>query len=275
MQYNKFIKKEAKIFKNLNKQIKKHNKKHQKLVQKIQLIKTSSLVQNALRGVLWCIMFLSLVIFGMVFEYRYNTIDAIYNIYCQSEPAEDAILSETSEHHQIEYYEFSVSTIEASVKQFIRSHVGNGVDTKYVENITGVFMRLLNEENENKHLVLYYIALCSVESNFRMSSRSSAGACGISQIMPNIWSQVIKENYGFNKEQLYIDPYANIYSGYRIWDNYRRKNGNTIAGANKGYLGANNAAYTNKINYRYKTLISLMLSEVLKNDIKIASVKTN
>ena len=166
----------------------------------------------------------------------------------------------------VSYYPLDIDMLENKIRHFIIGYFGND-DSRYVNTVTAAYMRLLREEKENKHNVLYYIALCSVESNFRMSARSGAGAVGISQIMPSIWADVVKKNYGITKEELYIDPYKNIYAGYRVWDNYRRKGNGTIKSANSGYLGANSEAYSSRINDRYVRLVGLIFDEVFCSDI--------
>ena len=70
----------------------------------------------------------------------------------------------------------------------------NDDDPHYIDEVTQAFMKLFEEEKDKQN-VLYYIALCAVESHFKMSARSSAGAVGISQIMPSVWATTIRKNY--------------------------------------------------------------------------------
>ena len=167
------------------------------------------------------------------------------------------------EYIQIDYYTIEVRALEDDIRKFIIAYFGKD-DINYVNRVTKAYMKLFNSEKDLKQNVLYYIALCSVESNFKMSARSKAGAVGISQIMPSVWAEVVKTNYGITREELYIDPYKNIYAGYRVWDNYRRKGNGSIKAANDGYLGTSSGAYVAKINERYVRLMGLVLNDVFK-----------
>ena len=110
-------------------------------------------------------------------------------------------------------------------------------DSNYVERVTNAYIDLFDRVPENdRHYILYYVALCSVESNFRMSARSNAGAVGISRIMWNIWGDSIKKHYGINKEAIYTSIGDNIYVGYKIWKNFLKQNNYNIRLANaKGW----------------------------------------
>lgn len=199
---------------------------------------------------------LSIFFAGMYVEYNNNVIS--------ESPIKHLVKMEKYEDNY--YYELSMKNIEEKIHFFIQtSFAGN--DEKYVKEVTSAFMKLFNDEPD-KHHVLYYIAVCSVESNFKMSSRSSCGAVGISQVMPNIWGDVIKKEYDITQQELYMDPYKNIYAGYRIWDNYRRKNGNGVKGANTGYLGSNVASYQNSINHRHSQLVSSIFKDIFDNKLK-------
>lgn len=163
-----------------------------------------------------------------------------------------------------------VKTLENNIRKFIMVWFGKH-DPVYVEKVLLAYMKLLKEEPKNKQNILYYIALCSAESNFRMSSRSTingstaAGAVGISQVRPTIWAKIVKENYGITRKELCTNIYFNIYAGYRIWDNYRRKGDGSKLSANTGYLGGNAVKYTNKINKRYDTLMAAIFLDLLNN----------
>ena len=175
------------------------------------------------------------------------------------------------QYHVVEYYSIDKKRIENSIIHFIKAYFGNS-DPNYVRTVATAYTKLIDEERDNKHNVLYYVALCSVESNFRMSARSGAGAVGISQVMPSVWAKTIEKNYGITKEELYIDVYKNIYAGYRIWDNYRRKGDGSIKAANAGYLGTSSNAYESKINSRYVELMELILDGVF-DDIETSTIE--
>ena len=105
-----------------------------------------------------------------------------------------------------------------------------------------------------------------------MSARSSAGAVGISQIMPSVWATTIRKNYGITREELYTNTYKNIYAGFKVWDNYRRKNKGNIKLANAGYLGANSMDYQNKINYNYSIMVGMIFKNIFYDDPKYTTV---
>lgn len=176
------------------------------------------------------------------------------------------------QYESVEFYEISKPQLKRIINQFITQWFAED-DPEYVNLVTDSFIRLFNKVPEDRQNILYYIALCSVESNFKMSARSSAGAAGISQVMYNVWGDVIKKNYGISKESLFISPYENIYAGYMIWRNYWRKANYSIRGANSGYLGANSEVYSNKISERHSQLVNSIFKEVFKQKTKIKTVE--
>ena len=94
-------------------------------------------------------------------------------------------------------------------------------------------------------------------------------------IIPNLSDKVLdyaEKNYGITREELYIDVYKNIYAGYRIWDNYRRKGDGSIKAANAGYLGTSSNTYESKINGRYVELMELILDGVF-DDIETSTIE--
>lgn len=179
---------------------------------------------------------------------------------------------EGKKYASVEYYEIPKPKLTKLIHDFIQMHFSED-DPQYVDSVTSAFVKLFDKVPEDRQNILYYIALCSVESNFKMSARSSAGAAGISQVMYNVWGDVIKKNYGISKESLFISPYENIYAGYMIWRNYWRKANYSIRGANSGYLGANSEVYSNKISERHSQLVNSIFKEVFKQKTKIKTVE--
>jgi len=166
-----------------------------------------------------------------------------------------------------EFYELSKPQLKRIINQFITRWFPEN-DPEYVDIVTDSFIKLFYKFPEERQNILYYIALCSVESNFKMSFHSKNGAIGISQVMWSVWGSVIKQNYNISKEKLCISPYDNIYVGYMIWRNYWRKANYNIKGANNGYIGAKSEAYNNKINERYLQLANSIFKELLKDKTK-------
>jgi len=158
------------------------------------------------------------------------------------------------------------------VQNFIKLHF-NEDDPNYIERVTNAYIDLFNRVPKgDRHYILYYIALCSVESHFKMSARSDAGAVGIAQIMWSIWGDVIQKNYGVSRESLYTSIEDNIYVGYMIWRNCLRQNKYDIQKANVSYLGVNNNNYSNKINFRFVNLVNSLFEHQFNSKIKVKLV---
>jgi len=145
---------------------------------------------------------------------------------------------------------------------YIQLHYKDANDVKYINKIVDAYLKLLYRIPADRQTVLYYIALCSVESNFSMESRSNRGAIGISQVMWGVWGNIIQENYDISRTQLVRSPFANIYVGYKIWHNYLRKHNYNIRDANYGYLGDNCSQYNHKITKRHSLLVKMIYDEI-------------
>jgi hypothetical protein len=145
---------------------------------------------------------------------------------------------------------------------YIQLHYKDANDVKYINKIVDAYLKLLYRIPADRQTVLYYIALCSVESNFNMESRSHCGAIGISQVMWGVWGNIIQENYDISRTQLVRSPFANIYVGYKIWHNYLRKHNYNIRDANYGYLGDNCSQYNHKITKRHSLLVKMIYDEI-------------
>jgi hypothetical protein len=176
------------------------------------------------------------------------------------------------QYESVEFYELSKPQLKRIITKFITQYF-NEDDPEYVDVVTNSFIRLFNKVPEDRQNILYYIALCSVESNFKMSARSGVGAVGISQVMWSVWGDIIKKNYGVTREKLYTSPYDNIYVGYMIWRNYWKKANYNIKEANAGYLGANSSVYNSKISERHSQLVNMIFKEVFKQKTKIKTVE--
>jgi len=243
--------------------IKKADNKHRKnhYIKKIKsFFKLKKLTKGIVGLILLSIILIASFIMGMLMEYNTSFITKT--------PINHIFKNERYEY--VYYYELSVNDIEQKVFNFIKL-IFNDDDPHYIDEVTQAFMKLFDEE-DNKQNVLYYIALCAVESHFKMSARSSAGAVGISQIMPSVWATTIRKNYGITREELYTNTYKNIYAGFKVWDNYRRKNKGNIKLANAGYLGANSMDYQNKINYNYSILVGMIFKNIFDDDPKYTTV---
>jgi len=216
---------------------------------------------------IYTVVFLTIVFaffLGVFVEFSHNIVQKntlIYNFF--------KIVSNAEE---ISYYELDTTALKSTIYNFIKLHF-NENDPNYIERVTNAYIDLFNRVPKgDRHYILYYIALCSVESHFKMSARSSAGAIGIAQVMWSIWGDVIQKNYGVSRESLYTSIEDNIYVGYMIWRNCLRQNKYDIRKANAGYLGADNNNYNNKINFRFVNLVNSLFEHQLNSKIKVKLV---
>jgi len=204
---------------------------------------------------------------GVFVEFSYNIVQKNTQIHNFLQTVGNQQQSE-----EVYYYELEVDVLKSTIYDFVKLYFGED-DSNYVERVTNAYLELFNRVPENdKHYILYYIALCSVESNFKMSARSDAGAVGIAQVMWSVWGEVIQENYGVSKESLYTSVEDNIYVGFMIWRNYLRQNEYDVRKANAGYLGTNNVNYHNKINFRFVKLIHSLLKHQFNSGVRIRLV---
>ena len=200
---------------------------------------------------------------GIFVEHLYSIVqknDVIYRFLNNINYSED-----------INYYELRVDDLRNAIYDFVQQYFQED-DPEYIAEVTDAFVELFEVDDENKHYILYFIALCCVESNFRMSARSNAGAVGISQIMWNIWGDSIKKHYGINKEAIYTSIGDNIYVGYKIWKNFLKQNNYNIRLANAKYLGVDSSSYNERINARYIYLINSILKRALNDEVYIKRI---
>ena len=216
---------------------------------------------------IYTVVFLTIVFaffLGVFVEFSHNIVQKntlIYNFF--------KIVSNAEE---ISYYELDTTALKSTIYNFIKLHF-NENDPNYIERVTNAYIDLFNRVPKgDRHYILYYIALCSVESHFKMSARSDAGAVGIAQVMWSIWGDVIQKNYGVSRESLYTSIEDNIYVGYMIWRNCLRQNKYDIQKANISYLGVDNNNYNNKINFRFVNLVNSLFEHQLNSETKIKLV---
>lgn len=178
---------------------------------------------------------------GVFVEFSYNIVQKNAQIYNFLQAVNN------QQQEEIYYYELEADVLKSTIYDFVKLYFRED-DSNYIEKVTNAYIDLFDRVPENdKHYILYYVALCSVESNFRMSARSSAGAIGIAQVMWSIWGDVIQKNYGVSRESLYTSIEDNIYVGYMIWRNYLRQNEYDIRKANISYLGVDNNNYNSQL----------------------------
>lgn len=203
---------------------------------------------------------------GVFVEFSYNIVQKNAQIYNFLQAVNN------QQQEEIYYYELEADVLKSTIYDFVELYFGED-DSNYVERVTNAYIDLFDRVPENdRHYILYYVALCCVESNFRMSARSNAGAVGISQIMWNIWGDSIKKHYGINKEAIYTSIGDNICVGYKIWKNFLKQNNYNIRLANAKYLGVDSSSYNERINARYIYLINSILKRALNDEVYIKRI---
>lgn len=148
------------------------------------------------------------------------------------------------------------SQYKEALTKYINTYAGNNVSSEYIDKLTNEYIRLTENFDDN-NFMLYYIALCSVESNFNNKAKSYAGAIGIPQVMWNIWKDVAKNNWGVDKNQYVNDLYSQLYVGYKIYEvQYKKHKGNLIK-AHNAYSGGHKG-YHSRIVKRYTHLVDTL-----------------
>ena len=166
-------------------------------------------MQNKFKSLIICLFVISqIVVFALSFTaiLLYSKMNEL--------PEESVVVTEPFKNYEIEE-----TDVYYVVKEYIKLH-SQIDDDVYLNTITESFINLLDTIEDNKHTILYYMAICSVESNFKMESKSNAGAIGISQIMYSVWGKTLETKYGFTKDDLVNYPHINIFAGYMIWRDY-------------------------------------------------------
>lgn len=129
-------------------------------------------------------------------------------------------------------------------------------DDEHIQEVAESFIKLFDMEHK-KDWVRFYIALCSVESNFRMiPNNSGSSAFGISQVIYRYHDNYITQ-LGVNKDNFYNSVYHNIYAGYKVFWTYS-KNANGIKAGTFKYRGREDILYYQKIYKRYQQLLNFL-----------------
>jgi hypothetical protein len=137
---------------------------------------------------------------------------------------------------------------------FISKYKKAHLDDEYVQNLTNYFMELiLTEETADAKLVMYFVALCSVESNFDQDVRN-----GITQVQYNIHSKYIKE-LGISKNNFIKSPKHNLLAGYKLLWCAWKANNELYDKATARYNGGGMEGYSIKVRKRYLDLVSMII----------------
>ena len=130
---------------------------------------------------------------------------------------------------------------------------------EYVNRVADGFIKLTRYFGENKNFVLYYVALCGVESGYKSNVVSCCGAQGIPQVMWSVWHGTAEKNWNINKAQFHNSIFNQLYVGMKIYEIQYKKYRNNIRLAHNAYSGGT-PGYHVKVVRRYNELLSVMQS---------------
>lgn len=130
---------------------------------------------------------------------------------------------------------------------------------EYVNRVADGFIKLTRYFGENKNFVLYYVALCGVESGYKSNVVSCCGAQGIPQVMWSVWHDTAEKNWNINKNQFNNSIFNQLYVGMKIYEIQYKKYRNNIRLAHNAYSGGT-PGYHVKVVRRYNELLSVMKS---------------
>jgi hypothetical protein len=127
----------------------------------------------------------------------------------------------------------------------------------YLNTVVNDYIKLTKYFGDKPNFLLYYVALCSVESNYDTRSSSCAGAQGIPQVIWRIWGRIAEKQWNVNSHQFHNNIYSQLLVGAKVYEvQYKKYKGN-FRMAHRGYSGGS-SGYHNKVVRRYNELVSFM-----------------
>lgn len=153
---------------------------------------------------------------------------------------------------------YTESEIRVAIQNFIFKYRKKHLSDEYHIDLVDHYFDLIEEDGSNLELVLQFVALCSVESNFDQYVPTKYGA-GIAQVIYRIHKEYIKQ-LGVSKEDFYNSPKHNILVGYNLFWCYWKNTNKTLHSAATRYNGGGTRGYSKKVEKRYKVLLSCLPS---------------
>ena len=151
----------------------------------------------------------------------------------------------------------------ASMEDFLDRYGKKHFTEDYCEDIVDAFMCLIEEDGSNIYSVLYFMALCSVESNFDQNVPTKYGV-GIAQVIYRIHKQYISE-LGVSKENFYNSPRHNIYVGYNIFKCYLKSCKQNWHKTATKYNGNATKGYAENVQSRFDLMMHLISKKKSEN----------
>lgn len=142
------------------------------------------------------------------------------------------------------------------IVDFIKTYKKKHLTDEYVKNLLEAFVELIDDDYSNVEDVLYFIALCSVESNFDQNVPTKYGT-GIAQVCYKVHKKYIAE-LGVTVEEFRKSPKHNIYVGYNIFKCYFKSCKYNLSKTATRYNGNATRGYAKKVDARYNHLLKLI-----------------
>lgn len=185
-----------------------------------------------------------------------NTIEVIYSAFPDT----------TSNDEYVSFdIDFNSNKLASGIDKYLASYIK---DEKYRKELVDITLRLINEKENHKHLVLYVLAIAKVESDFKMvhsGNNPKSTIFGLAQVS---WywhkDKLIKE--GITKDKFFNDKYSSLKSGLIVFENYLKNNDFNYVKALEAYnpdAKGFSCKYISSINKEFTRLQMKIMYEIL------------